>query len=75
MAKYFVTLAHNCNKYKVSKEDIKRVYSAKIKKAPRIPAFDRCEKDSSYESDTSCDDSECLFEPVQFFPINLQRDY
>jgi hypothetical protein len=46
MGKYYVSLAVNTKKYQVCREDIRKVYSHKLKKIPRLPAFAKNDKDA-----------------------------
>jgi hypothetical protein len=39
MGKYFVTIANRQRAYKVCRDDINKVFSCKIKKSPKLPAY------------------------------------
>lgn len=39
MGKYFVTIANGKRGYKVCRDDINKVFSCKIKKIPKVPAY------------------------------------
>lgn len=67
MGKYYVAVTTNSTKYKLCKEDIQRVYSLKIRKIPRLPAFNHSQKMMDTDVTTDYDDSEVQFEPIQFF--------
>jgi hypothetical protein len=69
MGKFYVTIATNCLKYKLCKDDIQKIYSIKKRKIPSSPAFPHFEKDQEYEENTSCDESAIEFEPIEFFPV------
>lgn len=73
MGKYYVAVTTNSTKYKLCKEDILRVFSLKIRKIPRLPAFNHFQKMRETDAATDYDDSEVQFEPIQFFTnFNMQ---
>lgn len=39
MAKYYVTVATPKTTYKVCRNDIKSVFSCKLRKAPKVPSY------------------------------------
>lgn len=46
MGKFYVTIVKNTLKYKVCKDDIKKVFSIKKRKIPSPPHFTKFEKDN-----------------------------
>jgi hypothetical protein len=46
MGKYYVSLAVSSKKYHVCRDDIQKVYSHKLRKVPRLPAFAENGKDA-----------------------------
>ena len=39
MGKFFVTVSNRSNQYRVCRDDIQKVFSAKIKKMPKLPHY------------------------------------
>jgi hypothetical protein len=68
MGKYFVSVQANSRIYRVCRDDISKVYSHRLRKLPRQPAFDPAQKQHEDDYLTNCEDSELQFEPMQFFP-------
>jgi len=44
MGKYFVSVTAHNRKYKVCRDDIKVVFSCKVRKAPKLPSYHPFEK-------------------------------
>jgi len=44
MGKYFVTINRNNHKYKLCRDDIKQVFSCKVRKIPKVPAYNNMQK-------------------------------
>lgn len=59
MGKYFVTIANRKHAYKVCRDDINKVFSCKIKKIPKLPAYHEPHKED--DQVTLDQDSELLF--------------
>lgn len=55
MGKHFVAIANNATKYRLDRDDIKKVFIFKQKRLPRLPAFNSFQKDSDNDSMTNCD--------------------
>ncbi len=60
MGKFYVAIALNHLRYKICKEDVKRIFTAKRRTMPALPAFRRSEKDQE-DANTSCDESQVEF--------------
>jgi len=69
MGKFFVTIKNYNSNYKVSKEDIERVYSIRKNRIPTIPRYHNTGKED-YEEGTSCGEEEIEFQPINFFPLS-----
>lgn len=41
MAKYYLTVVANQKKYRMAREDFKAAYSHKVRKIPKIPAYEQ----------------------------------
>ena len=70
MGKYFVTIAKHHKLYKVCRDDINKVFSCRIGKVPKVPAFHSYTKTKEDDMVTLDQDFELQFEPIQFFPIS-----
>jgi hypothetical protein len=44
MGKYFVTVIRNNHKYKLCRDDITQVFSCKVRKIPKVPAYNMIER-------------------------------
>jgi hypothetical protein len=58
MGKFYVSIASNSLRYKLCKDDIKKIFSIKKRKVPSLPTFLETEKNADYEENTSCDESQ-----------------
>jgi hypothetical protein len=45
MGKFYVTITLKSLRYKLCKEDVRRIFTAKRRNTPTLPAFHRGEKD------------------------------
>ncbi len=54
MGKFYVAITVNSQKYKLCKEDVKRIFTFKRRNTPTFPLFNRQEKEHE-DGNTSCD--------------------
>lgn len=74
MGKYFVTIARQQQHYKLCRDDINRVFSCKIQKLPKVPAFAKHQSFKEDDTTTLNEDSDPQFEPIQFFSCSSETD-
>ena len=60
MGKFYVAITVNCLRYKLCKEDVKRIFTFKRRNRPALPSFDGEEKEHE-DVNTSCDESNMEF--------------